>query len=69
MQTLLNCTIPISLLMVICSGGLMLGHFFNMKSSKIKAPTELIPDETVLKKGINWLSKMRTLEPAIVMYF
>jgi len=55
--------------MVICSGGLMLGHFFNMKSSKIKAPTELIPDETVLKKGINWLSKMRTLEPAIVMYF
>jgi len=49
MQTLLNCSIPIILLIVTCSDGLMLGQFFKTKSSKIKTPTELIPDETVLK--------------------
>jgi len=49
MRTLLNCSIPVSLLMVICNDDLMSGHFFKMKSSKIKAPKELIPDETVLK--------------------
>jgi len=36
--------------MVTCKRGLMLGHFFKIKSSKIKAPTELIPDEMVLKR-------------------
>jgi len=36
--------------MVTCKAGLMSGHFFKIKSSKIKAPTELIPDEMVLKR-------------------
>jgi len=41
--------------MVICSDGLILGHFIKMKSSKIKAPAELIPDETALEITVNWL--------------
>jgi len=35
--------------MVTCIDGVMLDHFFKMKSSKIKAPIALIPDETALE--------------------
>jgi len=52
MQTLLNFSIPSSLLTVSCIDGLMLGHLFKMKSSKIKAPIAFIPDETALEVRI-----------------
>jgi len=41
--------LPMILLMMICQVVLNFGHAGKMKSSRIKAPAALIPDDTVLK--------------------